>query len=376
MAREELSLTSRLGVKFYYDIDKLKLIIQELEAFLEKGQEFFTKDFVSEYILLQELKSNNSIEGYDYDLETIEKTIYSWNSQNSLERNPIIDNLYLGYQYILNQKEINKETLKELYSILSNHLLKKEDVSRMGEYYRKEKGYILRKGRLDQYPYETMGPLEIEKHMTEYFEFLNSKILNDSPTEEYIKSQIMHFYFVYIHPYYDLNGRTSRTVSMWYLLNKECYPCIIFNRAINFNEKNYEKAIVTSQKTYNLNYFIEYMLLIIQQELENELMIQYLSNYGNEKLTPAERQTLLYILNMHGNLTIADFIRMYRAHNTKRTPKEIEQNIIQPLIDKNILRVERETQKYLYSGSKNKVLSLKHIEVLKDNKEFRHITCK
>ena len=49
----------------------------------------------------------------------------------------------------------------------------------------------------------------------------------------------MHFYFVYIHPYFDVNGRTSRTLAMWYLLNEEAYPYIIFNRAINNNASNY-----------------------------------------------------------------------------------------------------------------------------------------
>src|SRR5690606_40031597 len=51
--------------------------------------------------------------------------------------------------------------------------------------------------------------------------FLSSDSYNGSMTDSYIKSQIVHFYFVYIHPYYDVNGRTSRTLSMWYLFEKE-----------------------------------------------------------------------------------------------------------------------------------------------------------
>ena len=73
--------------------------------------------------------------------------------------------------------------------------------------------------------------------MNQLFEFINNNELEETEINKFIKSQIMHFYFVYIHPYFDVNGRTSRTVAMWYLLNNKNYPYIIFNRAIEFNKK-------------------------------------------------------------------------------------------------------------------------------------------
>lgn len=84
----------------------------------------------------------------------------------------------------------------------------------------------------------------------------------------------MHFYFVYVHPYFGINGRSARTVSLWYLLNKSCYPYTIFNREICFHEKAYEETILKSQRAYNLNYFISYILETLSLELSNEIKIQ------------------------------------------------------------------------------------------------------
>ena len=79
--------------------------------------------------------------------------------------------------------------------------------------------------------------------MNELFDFINKYSFNSSKTLEFIKSQIIHFQFVNIHLYYDINGRTARTTAMWYLLNKQIYPYIIFNRAISLNKNEYYKLI-------------------------------------------------------------------------------------------------------------------------------------
>mgnify|MGYP003296361204 FL=1 len=76
----------------------------------------------------------------------------------------------------------------------------------------------------------------------------------------------MHFYFVYIHPYFDINGRTSRTVAMWYLLNNSIYPYIIFNRGINF-DSTYDKTIRECKDRYEITKFLKYMLINVKKEL-------------------------------------------------------------------------------------------------------------
>ena len=81
----------------------------------------------------------------------------------------------------------------------------------------------------------------------------------------------MHFYFVYIHPYLDVNGRTSRTVAIWYLLNNGRYPFVTFSETIPFTRKEYLKRIEEGRLQGDITLFLRYMLQITKKELEKVL---------------------------------------------------------------------------------------------------------
>lgn len=126
----------------------------------------------------------------------------------------------------------------------------------MGDFYRKGPVYIFYSRNIDAEPDTGIKAEDIEKYMNEYFDYVNSKEKFSCNTEYFIKSQIMHFQLVYIHPYYDINGRTSRTTSMWYLLNNNIYPYIIFNRGISLNKSLYYKIIRDVKKYRNVTFFL------------------------------------------------------------------------------------------------------------------------
>ena len=256
---------------------------KELIEFLKGERHLCTKTFAKTVMFSHELKANNQIEGYGDDVELIKEVIARTKDIQDKDKRQRILNLYHGYNYILKNKEINSETLKKLYNILSKDLLKERDLSRMGEYYRTAPVYILKHGRLDVEPDQGVKANEIEKYMIDYFNFLNNEIDGDI-TDEYIKSQILHYYFVYIHPYFDVNGRTSRTLSMWYLINKKSYPYIIFNRGISFKDSEYTSVIEDVKAFHDLSYFIDYMLRTVKIELEKEYVMQIEANLASDKL--------------------------------------------------------------------------------------------
>ena len=175
----------------------------------------------------------------------------------------------------------------------------------------------------------------------------------------FIKSQIIHFYFVYIHPYFDLNGRTSRTVAMWHLYNHESYPYMLFNRAIH-NVNSYYHIIQNSKRNGDLSAFINYMLVNLKEELEKEHLVRSI----NYKLNSIDYQTLhLYLQMNEREKTLLDFAATYNNHNKKRSVKEIYKYMIEPLIEKDIFTIERYTNKKLYDGNKNMVLKLNENKV-------------
>ena len=306
--------------------DRLKEKRDELDKFVEQAKYTNTIKFSKDVLFSHEIHANNYIEGYKDDVETIYEVIHKTTKIKDENKKKRIINLYKGYKYILEKKPINKDSLKELYKIVSNGLLSEEDQKEMGEYYRKNEVYIFYSSNPEKYDLG-MPSEQLEEHMNMLLEYATTNNENLSKAEIFLKSQILHFYFVYVHPYYDINGRTSRTTSMWYLLNNKSYPFIIFNRAIQLHKSEYYRIIRESKKYMNATLFLEYMMEYTKEELEKDYIINMIKNNTPNKLTSLDFQTLHYILSMKSNLTYYDFIGFYNNQNDKKKPLEIKKGI-------------------------------------------------
>lgn len=239
---ELLPLSLEQG-NLYLISDKIKEKREELEFFLQDNPYMNSEEFSKKVVFSHEIKANNDIEGYSDDIELVCDILNKKIKIDDKNKEQRIKNLYKGYKFIYKNKEINKENLQKLYSILSKNLLCKYDLENMGKYYRNDDVNIFFSSNISVEPDKGIDPEKIEKYMEEYFNYVNSNNNLMSDTDYFIKSQIMHFQLVYIHPYFDINGRTSRTTSMWYLLNNKVYPYIIFNRGIGLNLKDYYQII-------------------------------------------------------------------------------------------------------------------------------------
>lgn len=369
----KLDLETNEGANIRIDSEYLKPYKEELLEFIDGLDYMRTLKFARSMMISQEIKSNNVIEGIKDDLSIIDKVITQRKDDLSQTERQRIINLYHGYQYILTHKKIDKDSLKELYQLLSENILDPRDKIRMGEYYRTAPVYIIKGNRLDIEPYMGMNENKIEYHMDQLFEFINNDILEETEIDKFVKSQIMHFYFVYIHPYFDVNGRTSRTVAMWYLLNNKNYPYIIFNRAIAFNKKNYEPNIIKGRNYGDITLFIKYMLTSVEQELEKEYLIHNIEKNTKEYLSKYDLQMLEYLLTMNGNITIKDLITTYNKYNEKDKIIKIMEEKIKPLLDKKIIIPKRYTKKYITPTIKNMEISLNPELIEFDRTKIKHL---
>lgn len=368
MAKEKLPLKTLTGIPFRINIDILKEIEEELELFLLEEDFMNTRDFSKKVMFNQEIKANNTVEGYNDSVSFIKKVIENASEEQNIEKRNRIINLYNGYQYILKGQDITEENVLKLYKILSKDLLEEYDLSHMGEKYRKAPVYILKSGRLDDSMDEGIPYEKIEEYMDSYFEFIDTFKVDDSQTEEFIKSQIMHFYFVYIHPFFDINGRSSRTIAMWYLLNKEVYPYIIFNRGINF-DSNYDRVIGTSKTRLDITEFLKYMLISVKKELEKEYIIHNLDSQSERQWHTIDYQVLNYFLALNGEKTVLDYATTYNRLNTKKNTKTIFENMLLPMIEDETLKITRTTKKNMFENVPNLVLELNKDKVNEINLE-------
>lgn len=364
-----------LGMEYrnlIYNDETLLPIMEELEKYIADIKYINSLTFSKDVLFSHELQANNSVEGYKDDVETIIEVINNVSDVKDPQKKQRIINLYQGYRYIMQGNAINKDNLRTLYSILSECLLSKDDLSNMGQYYRNNPVYIFYSARTDIEPDQGISSEILEEYMQNLIEYINSDN-NLSKTELFIKSQIIHFYFVYIHPYYDLNGRTSRTTSMWYLLNHHNYPFIIFNRAINLYKNEYYKVIRQVKKYQNITLFLKYMLENTQIELEKDYIMNMIKESSNYHLTSTDYQTLHYILSMKGQLTYLDFIRFYTLQNEHKKPLEIYNDMLQPLLDSGIILQGDPTKKQVSGLGYNHYFTLNNNYYDQDPDKIKHL---
>jgi Fic family protein len=216
----------------------------------------------------------------------------------------IIMNMDNAMGFILTKPEFNKENLRKLYEILSHDCLEEEDRLDPLSFYRNDEVEI------DGYK---GCPVEkIDSCMESLFSFVNQNLRN--PQYASLLPHIAHYYLVYIHPYFDYNGRTSRMVSLWisFLLGEtSSFPSFI-SEAINERKSGYYAALENARDAHNdLTYFLLYIY---------EVSLDYFYCYKNLEsieealqrkgitLLPSQENYLKRILvSYKGKFTFRDF---------------------------------------------------------------------
>lgn len=272
---------------YYYNSNELSIALNEYLEFLncdlsERETTIISDNYEDVIIsrLASELDGTLRIEG----IKTTRRQfmdIYH-NRIEKLDSNDIIiRNMIKGYEFISKKPEFNKENLIKLYHILSEDSLT-EETKLDGKYYRLDKVYIA--------DHEGCPANMIDECMDSFFAYVNSEI----GKRNFYLPFIGHYYMVYIHPYYDFNGRTARMVSLWISLLSDIHELLptFISEAINDDKNNYYKAIDNSRFSHNdLTYFMIYLF-----QLSNKYYLVYknlnaikelLGKFG-ESLTPTE----------------------------------------------------------------------------------------
>ena len=353
---KRLPLRLQTHKRIYYNQIFLQKYIKRIENFLEETPNMNNIEYVKDAIKRKELKANNSIEGLNDDLEEIAKALRNGRDLPTNKKERII-NLNKGYNYILRKNQINKETLKQLYSLLSNGLLSDYCIQNMGDYYRKKPVYIMKNSNQVVDYIKGINENLIELYMNRLFDYINNSE-EESDIDNFLKSQIIHYYIAYVHPYFDVNGRTARTTAMWHLLNTEAYPYIIFNRAISFNKPKYYKRIDSVRKRGDITLFLRYMLKEVLKEFEKEKIIHNIKENCEEEITDEEAQIIEYLLTLKGELSLSEVSRKYNAHNVYKNPEIIRNLYVNPLMEKGVLTKEGISNHIISRNTPNIVLAI------------------
>jgi Fic family protein len=230
------------------------------------------------------------------------------------------------YDYMDNLNPYKLESFCEAHGILMNRLI--ESAGRL----RAKTVGIVRGSEVTHIapPSDMLKPL-----MNDLFNYLK----NDDDLV-LIKSCVFHYEMEFIHPFIDGNGRMGR---LWQtLILKNSYPIFEFlpiETLIKERQEQYYESLGKSDKTGESTEFIEFMLEIILESLQELLTIQNIS------LTNIDRINLFKSIVKNDYFTRKDYLKNYREISSATASRDlsfaVQNGIIEKIGDKN-------TTKYKY----------------------------
>ena len=303
-----LQRMSNKAERIKYNSDDLRTLSNGLPGVAE------TKIFLS--TMINEIQSTNETEGVESTKREIGKAIINRNDKrNNKEKRRFegIVNMYLN----LNEK--NFEFIKEPKDFRNIYNALFEDESDIGDW---PDGKLFRHDQVELKDNEKITHRgltteeEIYSACDRLIAFMNNK---DIPYLE--KCFISHYYFEYVHPFYDGNGRMGRFLISSYLARKlDPYTGLSVSNAVNNNKPKYYKAFEEVSHPRNMGemtHFIDDMmdLIISGQEKslvdlkEADIKMKFVSQYLKELSDVDEDQKKIlfvliqdYLFSMFGSM--------------------------------------------------------------------------
>ena len=307
-------------------------------------------------ILSNELYKTNKIEG----IETVKSEIYSSlkDDKKSSKKSNKLDGIIKKYKDIMekNFKDIqhidNFSSFRKIYDEMFEDFEKSGNYKLDGKYFRKDIVKIINSvGKTIHIGIN--GEEAIEKNMEDLIQFMNKK---DIPF--LVKASISHFFFEYIHPFYDGNGRFGRYLLSLYLARKlDILTAFSVSYSISKNLDDYYKSFVEVEDVNNfgeITFFVENVLETIKkgQEMIIELLNDSIMKFNHSReifeeitkdLSEKEKVILFiylqnYLFNDYDEVTNIELTIIIGNFNQQSIN---QQNITQQTINKYTQELEK-----------------------------------
>lgn len=349
--RIELPLKYKENNFWFVLTEKIKKSIKYLEEFAKENitmklsgqiQAIITKDN-----LLNEALNSSIIEGAFSTKKRLKELLNSKEEVKNKDEKMILNN-YEVLKFII--KNIDKIFDKNLVLNIQKSITKETlDENDIDEEYRVEPVYV--KNSRGEIIHTAPSYELIEDLMNNLYEFINEKKINSI-----IKSAILHFYFVYVHPFSDGNGRSARALQYFFLLKEgyEIFKMFSISSLLKEERSKYYKSIKNSENDEgDITYFIEFNLEMIcrainnlEKKIENEYSKQIIfKTLEIKKIKLNERQKKIIDIILKKNIDKIDknfYSKLFKITvETARTD-------LNKMVNLDILKIEKEGKKEVY----------------------------
>jgi Fic family protein len=219
------------------------------------------------------------------------------------------------YDNISNYNSRNEKSFLNTHKALMNSLIK--DAGK----YRKQGVGVVKGSKVEHVapPYQNVPFL-----MKDLFTYLKK-----SDEIDLVKSCVFYYEMEFIHPFIDGNGRMGR---LWQtLILKDKYPVfefLSFESLISKNQKEYYKALSDSDKQGKSTRFIEYMLSVIEESI-NELL-----DFNGRTLSSKDR--IQYFISIRKDLfSRKDYMDTFKSISSATASRDLKNAIDAKLLTKS-----------------------------------------
>lgn len=319
----EIPLIAKNGNNFKYEqTEEIMTLLFEIDR-LYSNLEVKPFNLVYEYESLSTCSMDNGDTTLPDTLRLLEKGRVEKKKENT-----ILNTLNILRLGLLDNITINKEGVITLWRYLTRNALSNRFLGLNQQGYRVTPVYI---GKVDTIEYIPPNANKVNDLMEDLYYYVNN--IDENPI---IKAIIFHFYFVYVHPFCDGNGRTSRL-----LLNKllidlglSKFRYISITSEVKKDTKNYNSILKDCENDkYNiLTPFIVFYLNKIKLVLQNLNDGVYIKGID----TNIERSLALisiekFLKFTHHNSTEIELLQYLNTNGFSLSKKECKEIIIEGL---------------------------------------------
>lgn len=148
------------------------------------------------------------------------------------------------------------------------------------------------------------------------------KYLNTSSDSLIVKSCVFHYEMEFIHPFMDGNGRMGRLWQTVILLKENpVFEFLPMEHVIKSKQKEYYKALELSDKSGKCTLFVEYMLGVIKQSLEDLVT--------NQSSIKTDNQRIIYFVENFDKKEFVrkDYLLMFKNISTATASRDLKRGI-------------------------------------------------
>ena len=298
-------------------------------------------------IMVNEIIKSNGIEG----VHTTKKDVYDSMNFNKKYRFSGIVKKYKQITENKIQKINSAEEIQKIYDeVFSEEIMINPENQLDGKLFRKGLVYVTDSSMKNVHLGDSNEDL-ILKHIQNLIIFMNKKDINFL-----LKACITHYYFEYIHPFYDGNGRFGRLIFSMYLARKlDVFTGLSLSYAIFSEKEKYSKLFLNTSNSKNfgeITFFLIGMLELIKKGQESIM-----------KMLEDKIEKLNFSRNYLNNLNLSDlekdimfvYIQNHIFSNSDLEDKELCKiiNMSRPTLKNNIEQLIK--KEYLTKISKKPI---------------------